>query len=158
MLRKIYCILKILLPFLCVFPLLLEDYSSRSTTLIFSFSHQLSTDQCTCMKKSPKAEKRSPPGAYKGQGIICAPNSRSENPLSDGEHKRVLSQFFFLFLSLSVVSNSLWPHGLYSPWNSPGQNTGVGSSSLLPYQPRDWTQVSCIAGGFFTSWDTTEVE
>ena len=23
------------------------------------------------------------------------------------------------------------PHGLYSPWNSPGQNTGVGSRSLL---------------------------
>ena len=22
-------------------------------------------------------------------------------------------------------------------------------------QPRDWTQVSCIAGGFFTSWATT---
>ena len=32
---------------------------------------------------------------------------------------------------LSVVSNSLWPHWLYSPWNSPGQNTGVGSLSLL---------------------------
>ena len=31
----------------------------------------------------------------------------------------------------SVVSNSLWPHGLYSPWNSPGQNTGVGSLFLL---------------------------
>ena len=29
------------------------------------------------------------------------------------------------------VSSSLWPHGLYSPWNSPGQNTGVGSLSLL---------------------------
>ena len=29
------------------------------------------------------------------------------------------------------VSDSLWPHGLYSPWNSPGQNTGVGSLSLL---------------------------
>ena len=26
---------------------------------------------------------------------------------------------------------SLWPHGLYSPWNSPHQNTGVGSLSLL---------------------------
>ena len=25
----------------------------------------------------------------------------------------------------------LWPHGLYSPWNSPGQNTGVGSLPLL---------------------------
>ena len=33
--------------------------------------------------------------------------------------------------SRSVVYNSLQPHGLYSPWNSPGQNTGVGSLSLL---------------------------
>ena len=32
---------------------------------------------------------------------------------------------------LSRVSDSLQPHGLYSPWNSPGQNTGVGSHSLL---------------------------
>ena len=31
----------------------------------------------------------------------------------------------------SVVSNSSRPHELYSPWNSPGQNTGVGSLSLL---------------------------
>ena len=31
----------------------------------------------------------------------------------------------------SVVSNSLRSHGLYSPWNSLGQNTGVGSLSLL---------------------------
>ena len=29
------------------------------------------------------------------------------------------------------MSNSLQPHGLYSPWNSLGQNTGVGSLSLL---------------------------
>ena len=33
--------------------------------------------------------------------------------------------------SCSVVSDSLRPHGLYSPWNSPGQNTGVGILSLL---------------------------
>ena len=33
--------------------------------------------------------------------------------------------------SHSVVSDSLQPHGLYSPWNSPGQNTGVGSLSLF---------------------------
>ena len=33
--------------------------------------------------------------------------------------------------SHSVVSDSLQPHGLYSPWNSSGQNTGVGSLSLL---------------------------
>ena len=33
--------------------------------------------------------------------------------------------------SHSVVSDSLRPHGLYSPWNFPGQNTGVGILSLL---------------------------
>ena len=33
--------------------------------------------------------------------------------------------------SHSVVSDSLQPHGVYSPWNSPGQNSGVGSRSLL---------------------------
>ena len=31
----------------------------------------------------------------------------------------------------SVVSDSLWPHRLYSPWKSPGQNAGVRSLSLL---------------------------
>ena len=33
--------------------------------------------------------------------------------------------------SRSVMSDSLWPHGLCSPRNSPGQNTEVGSLSLL---------------------------
>ena len=33
--------------------------------------------------------------------------------------------------SHSVVSNSLQPHVPYSPWNSLGQSTGVGSLSLL---------------------------
>ena len=33
--------------------------------------------------------------------------------------------------SHSVVSDSLQLCGLHSPWNSPGQNTGVGSLSLL---------------------------
>ena len=33
--------------------------------------------------------------------------------------------------SRSVMSDSLWPRGQYSPWNSPGQKTGVGSLSLL---------------------------
>ena len=102
--------------------------------------------------------------------------------------------------SCSVMSNSLWPHALYSPWNSPGQNTGVGSLALLQgifptqgsipglphrrqflYQlshkgsprilewvaypfssrsswPRNWTRVSCIAGGFFTNWAIREAQ
>ena len=29
------------------------------------------------------------------------------------------------------MSDFLRPHGLYSPWDSPGQNTGVGSLFLL---------------------------
>ena len=33
--------------------------------------------------------------------------------------------------SSSVVSDSLPPHGLYNPWNSPGYNTRIGSHSLL---------------------------
>ena len=32
------------------------------------------------------------------------------------------------------------------------------SSSREPSQPRDWTQVSCIADGFFTFWATREVQ
>ena len=35
------------------------------------------------------------------------------------------------WVKVAVVSDSLWPHGLYSPRNSPGQNTGVGRLSLL---------------------------
>ena len=33
--------------------------------------------------------------------------------------------------SCAVMSDFLWPHGLHSQWISPGQNTGVGSLSLL---------------------------
>ena len=100
--------------------------------------------------------------------------------------------------SRSVMSDSLWPHGLFGSWNSPGQNTGVGRLSLLqgifltqglkpglPHckqilyqlshkgsprilewvadlfssissQPKKWTRVSCIAGGFFTNWALRE--
>ena len=34
-------------------------------------------------------------------------------------------------LSHSLVSDSLQPHGIYHPWNSPGENTGVGSLSCF---------------------------
>ena len=61
--------------------------------------------------------------------------------------------------SCLVMFDSLWTRGLYSPWSSLGQNTGVGSLSLLKgsSQPRDWTQVSHFAGRFFTSWATRAV-
>ena len=46
-------------------------------------------------------------------------------------HKYVLYVDSEKWKLVSRVSDSLRPHGLYSPWNSPGQNTGVGSLSLL---------------------------
>ena len=55
------------------------------------------------------------------------------------------------------MSDSLWPHGLYSPWNSPGQNTGVGSCSLLqgifPNQESNPGLPRCT---FFIIWATRE--
>ena len=101
-------------------------------------------------------------------------------------------------VKVAQLSDSLRPHGLHSPWNSPGQNTGAGSHFLLqgifptrdrtqvshragrlfqlshqgsprmlewvayPFSrgsswPRDPTEVSCVAGRFFTRWATREV-
>ena len=49
---------------------------------------------------------------------------------------------------------------LYSPWNSLGQDTGAGSLFLLQgiFPTQDRTQVSCIAGGFFTNWAIREAQ
>ena len=61
-----------------------------------------------------------------------------------------------------IMSYSLWP-----PWSvqsmefSPGQNTGVGSCSLLQgnlRNPGTEPRSPHIAGGFFTSWATREAQ
>ena len=48
--------------------------------------------------------------------------------------------------SRSVVSNSLRPYGLHIPWNSSGQNTGVGSLSLLQgiFPTQEWKQTDSL--------------
>ena len=56
--------------------------------------------------------------------IVISQNFK-EKSRSQTESKRSESE------SLSVVSNSLQPHGIYSPWNSLGHNTEVGSLSVL---------------------------
>ena len=43
------------------------------------------------------------------------------------------------------------------PWNFPGKNTGVGSSSRGPFWARDQTCMSRTAGRFFTIWATKKV-
>ena len=62
--------------------------------------------------------------------------------------------------SCSVMSNSLQPHGLYSPWNSPYQNTGVGNLYLLwgIFPTQGLNPGLLIAGGIFTKWTTREAQ
>ena len=47
---------------------------------------------------------------------------------------------------------------LLCPWDSPRRNTGVSYHFFLQgsSRPRDWTQVSRVAGRFFTIWATGE--
>ena len=61
--------------------------------------------------------------------------------------------------SLSHVWLFVTPWTIYSPWNSPGQNTGVVASlSSRGSSQLGQIQVSHIAGGFFTSWATREAQ
>ena len=62
--------------------------------------------------------------------------------------------------SHSVMSNSLRPHGLYSQWNSPGQNTGVGSLSLLQgiFQTQGSNPGLPHCRRVFISWATREAQ
>ena len=62
--------------------------------------------------------------------------------------------------SCLVVSDSLGPHALHSPWTSPGR---ILEWVAFPFsrgssQPRGWTQVSRIAGRFFISLATREAD
>ena len=56
------------------------------------------------------------------------------------------------------MPDSLWSHRLYSPWNSPDQNTGVGSLSLFQgIFPTQGSNLGLhIAGRFFTNWAMKE--
>ena len=46
-------------------------------------------------------------------------------------NEEILTSLVIESESCSVVSDSFLPHGLYSPRNSPGQDTGVGRLSFL---------------------------
>ena len=58
--------------------------------------------------------------------------------------------------SRSVVSDSLWPHGLYRILQARILEWVAFLFSRVSSQPRDRTQVSCIAGRFFTNWAVRE--
>ena len=76
------------------------------------------------------------PGIEPGSPALQA-DALSSEPLGKPQYGLAIRKVLYMHAhdseseSRSVVSDSLCPQGLYSPWNSPGQNTGVGSHSLL---------------------------
>ena len=79
--------------------------------------------------KSPKRQKRT---------AVTLREKQSSSYKTGGEKVAMTIFAVKRSESCSVMSDPLRPYGLYSPWNSPGQNTGVGSLSLLQgsSQPR----------------------
>ena len=67
----------------------------------------------------------------KDQSIILFKNFNYLKMMISKRHLEFRSTQIQPSESRSVITDSLQPHGLYSPWNSLGQNTGVGSLSLL---------------------------
>ena len=65
------------------------------------------------------------------QGNLLHPGIEPGSPALQADSLATELLVFSESESHLVLLDSLWPHGLYSPWNSPGQNTGVDSLSLL---------------------------
>ena len=88
---------------------------------------------CFCLSNSVVSSLR-PPGKYHQMKYSFSPQTFLMYYLDVAQIEEDKICLFMLLLcceSHSVMSDSLWPHGLHSPWNSPGQNSGVGSLSLL---------------------------
>ena len=90
----------------------------------------------------PRQETGSIPGLIRSPGVgngnplhySCLENSKDRGVWWVTVHEVTRSHTWWITHLKVKVSQScltLQPHGLYSPWNSPGQNTGVGSLSLL---------------------------
>ena len=71
------------------------------------------------------------PGDLPDPGIEPRPPALQADSLLSEPPGKPLSSPKQVSESHSVVSDSLRPRGLYSPWNSLGQNTGMGCLSLL---------------------------
>ena len=98
---------------------------------------------------------------------VCTPSAGGPGSISGKEMRfHLLELWVSMKVKVTRSCQMFATHRLYSPLNSLGMNTGVGSLSLLQVifptqgssQPRDQTQVSLIAGGFFTSWATREAQ
>ena len=73
------------------------------------------------------------PGDSEGQGSLvhCSLWGRKDSNTTTTMLKEKRLPTELVSQSRLVMSDSLPPHGLYSPWNSPGRSTEVGRLSLL---------------------------
>ena len=86
---------------------------------------------------------------------------------------RIVGKHIFTYknvqsVSLSVVFDSLQPHGLMDCSPTDSSVHGILQESTLEWvaipfsrgssRPRDWTRVSCIASRVFTLWATREAQ
>ena len=66
---------------------------------------------------------------------------------AQGKHSENIQSTLKVKVKVAQSCPTLWPHGLYNWWNSPGQNTGVGGLSLLqgifPTQESNWRLLHC---------------
>ena len=93
----------------------------------------------------------------KNSGNVCFPD---KNYIFIWITTSIYYTVFAVSESCSIVSDSLQPHGLYSPWNLQAR---ILEWVAFPFsrgssQPKDQTQVSFITGRFFTSGATREAQ
>ena len=78
------------------------------------------------------------------KGIVLISGKSS---LSNSKGLSISCHFNCMKVKIDQSCQTLWPHGQENPWNSPGQNTGVGSLSLLqwifPTQESNWGFLHC---------------
>ena len=108
----------------------------------------------SCEDTSPTASGPTPVASFNYNRLFKDPHLQMQS------HSEVLGvrtpacEFVSRDVKVKVAQScpALGPRGLSSPWDSPGQDTGVGCSSFSggSSRPSDRTQVSRIAGRFFT--------
>ena len=110
-------------------------------------SHPLSSPFSCCLQTFPASGSFPMSQLFASGGLFC--------------HIHLI--FLCVCVCFSVMPNSLWSHGHSLPDSSVHGilQTRIWEWVAMPFsrgssQPRDWTQVSWIAGRFFTIWATRE--
>ena len=105
------------------------------TKVLKSRSQKISALSCSLLQKGQLTRYLFPKELHSKILYVTTKFSNSWYLLSGSSTKKRDKSYKVIWktkkVTHSVVSDSLWPHGRYSPWNSSGQNTAVVSCSLF---------------------------